>query len=1065
MPGFLSRVAEDESAEELAIRALFEADTKKGKTAAVLGDVQKSWMDIYTTGRDSGLVVSDLLDRHLKPIGYQCHASSKLAYRDGKVFIFFTMPVEAIYDPYGGGGRTSADPDSPEFQKALHTGLAAAQSYLGVAPYPDREGHLTWKANVEVSPPGRHIKGAKTAKGNAKVVEVPANFHPVVLEEPKATRKEFPFEGFIDFQGIKIDVENAKGGTRSGTGPEGDWSIDMHAHYGEIRGTEGTDGDKLDVYVGENHDASLVVVIHQHNPWDGQYDEDKVVLGCDSIEEAIGLYKKQYDRPGFFKDKEFTAMPIGAFWRWVNEERNKGKRVKMGNVILGPEVTQAIRLGQSIEAAVVRVDTLPPALKALVSRIEKMMRASVTDLKLDPWTFPAQADDKMANPAYAAGRKTDLVGKKSLLAGKPHYLIWIKGDFNPKNEYGMWSEYLGYSVRLLASPDGEVLLDASNSMKPFHLELAVKEWSDVVHKSVMDELRYRQKIKLWEDGERAKAEDAHQEAEKARKDAEAQLDRFLTNPDKYIDLPAGTTVVQSPQIPKRLGVQLQFPGKLPIYIRVTQEHLSDGTVLTLAKDTAVYGGTKAPPAKTEFPSDKLRFRDIESYLGHLVLKYAERNLDAAAAAAPAPEENVLTDADRADIVTTARVTKGVNPFIEGRDFFWSIGFYKVTNTVYWTGSGFKNLASVRSDPEYFKTRAEAEHKVRTELLKFIKQWRPAEAHLVMGWDGTGAPAHVTPAIKAPAVPKAPTTPEPQGFQPGDVTRYLKSMSTKKGGRTLSVDFYPPGSWSVEPSNRQRLDHYVGRFYHPGPDEDPEGWDSDGWEEDYAGPLRDEVLRKLEGQFGKGVFYVDIGEKGHIDVQLTATGKGLMGKQARSKLADLIGDESAAMGTLLAFMRGMAWNYITSHWQVAGDSFYGDHLMFERLYKQADGEADGLAEKLVALYGKDAVDGLTQAQVMARTLTVVADIGCPFERGLHMERMFQHAIKEALKALEATGRLGIGMDDLLRTMAGAHDGNIYLLQQRMGGKKTASARRPQDAARKLAVRYAFHLKIESLAALR
>lgn len=173
-----------------------------------------------------------------------------------------------------------------------------------------------------------NFKMTRAAKTNAKVVEVPNTFHAVNLEPPKKVRKEFPFEGFIDFQGIQIDVENVKGGTRSGTGPEGDWSTFMHAHYGEIRGTEGTDGDMLDVYVGDNHDSSIVVVIHQHNPWDGAYDEDKVVIGCESVEESIGLYKKQYDRPGFFLKDEYTAMPIGAFWRWVKDTRNKGKRVK-----------------------------------------------------------------------------------------------------------------------------------------------------------------------------------------------------------------------------------------------------------------------------------------------------------------------------------------------------------------------------------------------------------------------------------------------------------------------------------------------------------------------------------------------------------------------------------------------------------------------------------------------------------------------------------------------------------------------------------------------------------------
>lgn len=173
----------------------------------------------------------------------------------------------------------------------------------------------------------------KTAKSNAKFIELPAHFHPVLVQPPKAKRDEFPFEGYIDFQGIKIDVENVKGSTRSGKGPEGEWSIHMNCHYGEIRNTEGVDGDKLDVYVGDNHDSSLVVVIHQHNPWDGQYDEDKVMLGFDSVEEAIGAYKKQYDRPGFFKEGQFTAMPIGSFWRWVCDRGNKGKRVKLARKV------------------------------------------------------------------------------------------------------------------------------------------------------------------------------------------------------------------------------------------------------------------------------------------------------------------------------------------------------------------------------------------------------------------------------------------------------------------------------------------------------------------------------------------------------------------------------------------------------------------------------------------------------------------------------------------------------------------------------------------------------------
>jgi hypothetical protein len=100
--------------------------------------------------------------------------------------------------------------------------------------------------------------------------------------------------------------------------------------------------------------------------------------------------------------------------------------------------------------------------------------------------------------------------------------------------------------------------------------------------------------------------------------------------------------------------------------------------------------------------------------------------------------------------------------------------------------------------------------------------------------------------------------------PDTVTNFLKSMRTSRGGRNISVNYYPPGKsgdawhlWEAEPQNRSRLDHYGN---------DGDGWDEEGWNESYSDPLSREVQEKLDERFGQGIFEVSIGEKGHLEVK-------------------------------------------------------------------------------------------------------------------------------------------------------------------------------------------------------
>ena len=131
---------------------------------------------------------------------------------------------------------------------------------------------------------------------------------------PIPNRKKYPFTGTINFRGLKIDVENKPGSVRSGVGPSGTkWSTDMKIAYGEIRGTRGTDGDLLDVYVGPDRQAPNVYVVHQNHargPNKGTFDEDKVMIGFPSAELAKEAYLAHYDSPRYFRSITTMAFPL-----------------------------------------------------------------------------------------------------------------------------------------------------------------------------------------------------------------------------------------------------------------------------------------------------------------------------------------------------------------------------------------------------------------------------------------------------------------------------------------------------------------------------------------------------------------------------------------------------------------------------------------------------------------------------------------------------------------------------------------------------------------------------------
>lgn len=131
-------------------------------------------------------------------------------------------------------------------------------------------------------------------------------------------------KGRIKIDGYDITIENPKGSERSGVDANGQpWSVTMNNTYGYIRGTEGVDGDHIDVFLSDNPAGGKVYVIDQMNE-DGSFDEHKVMYGFNSALAAKRAYMKNYS-PGWKGLGKTTEVSKEVFNEWVKSSKRKTK--------------------------------------------------------------------------------------------------------------------------------------------------------------------------------------------------------------------------------------------------------------------------------------------------------------------------------------------------------------------------------------------------------------------------------------------------------------------------------------------------------------------------------------------------------------------------------------------------------------------------------------------------------------------------------------------------------------------------------------------------------------------
>ena len=130
--------------------------------------------------------------------------------------------------------------------------------------------------------------------------------------------------GHIKLNGFDITIENPKGSYRywkDENGKEGKTLINNH--YGYFKNTLGKDGDQIDVFIGSKLKSDKIYVVDQNNS-KNEFDESKVMLGFDNINDAKKAYMSNYskDWKGF---RSITGVNIDTFKKWLYDGKKQRK--------------------------------------------------------------------------------------------------------------------------------------------------------------------------------------------------------------------------------------------------------------------------------------------------------------------------------------------------------------------------------------------------------------------------------------------------------------------------------------------------------------------------------------------------------------------------------------------------------------------------------------------------------------------------------------------------------------------------------------------------------------------
>lgn len=141
------------------------------------------------------------------------------------------------------------------------------------------------------------------------------------------------------------------------------------------------------------------------------------------------------------------------------------------------------------------------------------------------------------------------------------------------------------------------------------------------------------------------------------------------------------------------------------------------------------------------------------------------------------------------------------------------------------------------------------------------------------------------------------------------------------------------------------------------------------------------------------------------------------------------EEYKELGIMLGVLRALGIIHQSHHWQTLGSTFYGDHLLFERLYGAVQEEVDMLAEKAVGVGSPALTNYFRQLRHFYAFFKCVSGGEAPVKESLKAEKLFLILGELVMQKLEGEGKLTRGVEQALGNILDKHESHVYLLKQR------------------------------------